>query len=317
MDKQPGGIAILGECMVELSGPAFGIQQQAFGGDTLNTAIYLSRLLPDLFPRYVTVLGHDHYSDGMLERWKEERIDCSMILRDQNRLPGMYAIEIDKQGERCFHYWRNESAARFLCQHEKFTSCLDKLHGIDLLYLSGISIAILPEEDKDTFILALQSLKAAGVTIAFDSNYRPRLWDNHAHAAMWINRLYQLCDIALVTADDESLLLDEPQSSEMIIERLHHLGVSQVIIKLGKEGSMWSLLNVGCGLSRGEQVQNVIDTTAAGDSFNAGFLAARHHNLSVAECCRWGNKVAAEVIQHRGAIIGRHYIETLTRELKS
>ncbi len=134
---------------------------------------------------------------------------------------------------------------------------------------------------------------------------------------MWINRLYQLCDIALVTADDESLLLNEPQSSEMIIERLHHFGVSQVIIKLGKEGAMWSVLNIGCGLSRGEQVQKVIDTTAAGDSFNAGFLAARHHNLSVAECCRWGNKAAAEVIQHQGAIIGRHYIETLTRELES
>lgn len=317
MDKQPGGIAVLGECMIELSGQAFGIQQQSFGGDTLNTAIYLSRLLPELAPLYVTVLGHDHYSEGMLARWKEEGVDCSLVLRDRQRLPGIYAIEIDEQGERCFHYWRNGSAARFLCQHEAFTTCLESLQGTDLLYLSGISIAILPEEDKETLIQALLSLKSAGVTIAFDSNYRPRLWNDAAHAVIWINRLYQLCDIALVTADDEYLLLGGSQSAEQIIARLHGLGVKQVIVKLGKEGAMWSVLEEGHGLSKGELIERVVDTTAAGDSFNAGYLAARYRGLPIATCCKWGNRVAAEVIQHRGAIIGPHHIETLITELKT
>ncbi len=154
-------IAILGECMIELSGAPFATQNQNFGGDTLNTAIYLSRLLPKISPSYVTALGVDNYSNAMIDAWQHEGIDCRFVMRENTKLPGMYAIEIDPQGERSFHYWRNDSAARYMCEHAQFSQIMAQLKAYDLIYLSGISLAILPEHGKIKLIEALANLKAA------------------------------------------------------------------------------------------------------------------------------------------------------------
>ncbi|CRL62305.1 2-dehydro-3-deoxygluconokinase [Proteus vulgaris] len=95
-------VAIIGECMIELSGQPFLPQQQRFGGDTLNTALYLSRLEPSLHPRYITGLGADTYSTLMKKAWEEEGINCQSVITIPEKLPGLYAIEIDPCGERSF-----------------------------------------------------------------------------------------------------------------------------------------------------------------------------------------------------------------------
>ena len=296
-------ISIIGECMIELSGKPFSVQSQHFGGDTLNTAVYLSRLLPSLAPRFVTALGADNYSKLMLSAWEKEGVDTSLALVTPDKLPGMYAIEIDDNGERSFHYWRNDSAARYLCEHDHFRAAIDSLKEVDLVYLSGISLAILPDSGKAKLLNALQQLRSAGVKIAVDSNYRPRLWRNATDACEWLGKLYQLSDIALVTAEDEDLLLGRKDTDPLeIARRLHSLGISQVVVKLGSEGAMWSQQGLQ-GVVSGNKVETVIDTTAAGDSFNAAYLAAWCCGMDMAECCHWGNKLAAQVIQHKGAII--------------
>jgi 2-dehydro-3-deoxygluconokinase len=258
-------IAILGECMIELSGTPFATQQQNFGGDTLNTAIYLSRLLPQRSPSYITALGIDNYSNAMVDAWQHEGIDCRFVMRERDKLPGMYAIEIDPQGERSF----------------------------------------------------LANLKASGCKIAVDSNYRPRLWNGATHAKTWLSELYRLADIALVTADDEDLLRGEVNTSaEVIAERLHRLGVSQVVVKLGSKGAMWSQAGQQ-GFVDGNQIEHVIDTTAAGDSFNAAYLAAWAKGMPMIACCQWGNNLAAQVIQHRGAVIPQQCTQYLTDLMSS
>ena len=75
--KQHSRIALFGECMIELRGQMFGTMQQNFGGDTLNTAVYLARLGAEGGVRvsYATQLGNDAYSKAMLEAWALEGID--------------------------------------------------------------------------------------------------------------------------------------------------------------------------------------------------------------------------------------------------
>lgn len=75
-----------------------------------------------------------------------------------------------------------------------------------MVYLSGISLAILPENDRTLLIAQLRELKTQGVKIAFDSNYRPKLWESVAAAQAHYAELLQLVDLALVTFDDEQLL---------------------------------------------------------------------------------------------------------------
>jgi 2-dehydro-3-deoxygluconokinase len=113
-------IAVIGECMIELSQKGAEVSR-GFGGDTLNTSVYIARqVAPEaLTVNYVTALGTDSFSQQMLEAWQSEHVDTSLIQRMENRLPGLYYIETDSTGERTFYYWRNEAAAKFWLESEQ------------------------------------------------------------------------------------------------------------------------------------------------------------------------------------------------------
>ena len=106
-------LAALGECMIELRHAGANDFVQGFSGDTLNTAIYLSRLLgaDDARVDYVTALGDDPYSERMIAAWRAEGLGTNLVARLPGRLPGLYVIRTDSKGERSFHYWRGESAS--------------------------------------------------------------------------------------------------------------------------------------------------------------------------------------------------------------
>ncbi|OOF61490.1 ketodeoxygluconokinase [Rodentibacter sp. Ppn85] len=299
--------------MIELNGEPFGNMRQTYGGDTLNTATYVARVcLPNQIEvSYVSALGQDKLSQGMIEHWQADGINTDLVLRDENRSAGLYLIQLDKSGERTFLYWRNQSAARYLLQHPNYPNVLEKLKSVDMIYLSGISLAILPENDRTLLIEQLRELKKSGVEIAFDSNYRPKLWDNAQQAQDCYNALLPLVDIALVTFDDEEMLWAD-SDEQATITRLSSFNIPKIIVKQGSLGATI------CENSKQTfvptiPVKNVVDTTSAGDSFNAGFLAGYLQGKSLEICCQQGNQVAGIVIQHKGAIIEQSATEYLRK----
>ncbi|MFA0543272.1 sugar kinase [Vibrio sp. 10N.222.52.B7] len=317
-------IAIIGECMIELNGKPFGSMHQTFGGDTLNAAVYLSRGCEanlnqdDIKVSYVTALGADPISKGMLERWQQEGVSTDLVLQDSQRTPGLYLIQLDDAGERTFLYWRNQSAARYLLQHPDFNQIKQALRNVDMVFLSGITLAILPEQDRIELLNILVELKAQGVEIAFDSNYRPALWpqDENQTVKNSYQAMYTLTDLALVTFDDEQLIWGD-SSPEQTIERLTTLGVKRCIVKLGADGcliqdaTIQSNIHPDSGAASAPlavptlPVDHVVDTTSAGDSFNGGFLSAYLAGEDLTKSCQRGNTMAGVVIQHRGAIIAK------------
>ncbi|MEF2492495.1 sugar kinase [Vibrio mimicus] len=313
-------IAIMGECMIELNGKPFGSMHQTFGGDTLNAAVYLRRgceanTNPDeIKVSYVTALGTDPISSGMLSRWQEEGVATELVLRDPTRTPGLYLIQLDDQGERTFLYWRNQSAARYLLQHPDFNRIKQALNQVDMVFLSGITLAILPVEDRIALLNLLVELKANGVEIAFDSNFRPTLWpqdDNHTVKEIY-QVMYQLTDVALVTFDDEQLIWGD-KTPEQTIQRLTALGVQKCIVKLGAEGCLIQDSSASTFAPKAvptQPVAQVVDTTSAGDSFNGGFLSAYLAGADLATACQRGNALAGTVIQHRGAIIPKEFTQS-------
>lgn len=307
-------IAFLGECMVELSGQAFGTISQGFGGDTLNSAIYLSRLAENVSPFYITSIGSDRLSQQLVELWEAEGIDTSLVLKDADNNTGLYQISVDEQGERTFTYWRKGSAASQMVKHPSFNLIGDAILAMDIVYLSGISVAILPEEDKQQLLEVLTRAKRHGVKIIFDSNYRPKLWDSEQHARDWYKKVLPLCDHALITFDDEVLLWQDEQLSDAV-ERIQSCGVTSFVLKLGSEGS--ALFENGkLHYVPTTKVDYVVDTTSAGDSFNAGFIYGLVKNLPYKECCRVGNELAGLVIQHHGAIIPKPITDTLKKRIE-
>ena len=297
-------VAVIGECLVELNGKLFGEMRQTFGGDTLNTALYLARVAGGgVGVSYITTMGTDILSNEMVRRWEDEGIDTSHVLRDEARLPGLYLIELDEAGERSFLYWRGESAARFLLQHKEFAGVEAALSGFDMIYLSGISLAILPEPDRKRLIAILQQRAAEGAAIAFDANFRARLWPSPAVAAGQFAELMPSLTLMLTSFADEEILWGDA-SPEVALTRLVQAGVKIPVVKMGVSGA---LFRDGDGVKSvaPPPVSRVVDTTAAGDAFNAGFIAAWLSGQGVAESCRFGNRVAGAVIQHPGAIIPR------------
>jgi 2-dehydro-3-deoxygluconokinase len=304
MESAPGRthIAVIGECLIELCGAPFGTLHQSFGGDTLNTAVYLARLLRHAASiAYATAIGSDSLSDAMLERWQAEGLDTSLALRDPARLPGLYQIEVDEHGERRFLYWRQESAARYLLRHDELARVRQALSQVDLIYLSAISMAILPTEDRARLIDLLSSLAARGIPIAFDTNYRDSLWSSPQSARAAMSAAAPASHFVFATFDDERRLWGD-QTPDDTLARYRGAGVASVIIKLGPDGCLYGSQSSALRFAA-EHVPLVVDTTAAGDSFNAAFLAAWLSGRSPQDCCRIANALAAIVIQHRGAII--------------
>ncbi|URL07235.1 sugar kinase [Avibacterium sp. 21-595] len=308
-------IAIIGECMIELNGEPFGNMWQTYGGDTLNTATYLSRISSphDIEVHYISAMGNDKLSQQMIQHWQQDHIHTENVLIDPSRQAGLYLIQLDKFGERTFLYWRSESAARYLLQHPDYPQVQNSLAEMDMIYLSGISLAILPDADRNALISQLQQLAKQGVKIAFDSNYRPKLWESVQRTQEIYTALYPCIHLALVTFDDEQALWGDEQPAQSI-QRLKQLGVKNIVLKQGKEGALF------CDEQGNEQnvsttpVTNVVDTTSAGDAFNAGFLNGYLRNKPAQQCCQQGNQVAGIVIQHKGAIIDKTATEHLIHQ---
>src|SRR5579859_2093797 len=260
-------VAAIGECMIEFSQSADGAFHRGFGGDTLNTALYLSRLGVDA--SYVTALGDDALSEAMLTSWQSEGIKTDLVTRVAGRLPGLYMIERDARGERTFLYWRDRAPARELFDRAD-APLLDRLARFDWLYLSGISLSLYGDSGRARLRELLATTRKNGGKVAFDGNYRPRGWGDAATARRAFTEILPLVDLALPTFEDEQALFGD-ETLEACIERLRRASIKEIVVKRGAQG---------CVIADGGDTSDVlppsvvqpVDTTAAGDSFNAAYL---------------------------------------------
>jgi 2-dehydro-3-deoxygluconokinase len=288
--------------MIELSDTGNHSLVMGFGGDTLNTAVYLSRL--SVKCDYITALGDDAISCEMVADWQKEGVGTAHVLRVPNALPGLYMIQTDPAGERRFLYWREAAPARRLFVLEQSAPLLAGLESYDLLYLSGISLAIWGEDGRSVLFDLLDRVRRRGGRVAFDTNWRERLWPDAETARRAYEAMFRCTDIALAgIADMRDLFGDD--DADAVLARLRAARVREIVVKTDMPGcQVWAGGTVAHVPA--ERVEHVVDTTAAGDSFSAGYLAARLSGASPEAAARAGHHLAAIVIQHRGAIIPRN-----------
>jgi 2-dehydro-3-deoxygluconokinase len=300
-------IASIGEPMIELARSPAGplTYDRRYGGDTLNTAVYMARLLKPEQARvhYVTRLGDDPLSDWMVEGFEREAIDCGLIARVKGRRPGLYMIDTDAKGERSFSYWRGEAPARQLFEDDDLAH---KLGHADAIYTSGITLAILSDQGRERLIALMDTIRRAGRIAAFDTNYRPLLWASAQAAAGWMKPAVAASTHVLPSSDDLDQIFGKEPSPEAWVGKLAAMGAQEIAVKTGgcpvhtKEGTIAV-----------ERLAMPRDTTGAGDSFNAGYLAARLSGLSVGESVRKAHELASRVIQYPGAVIARQAMADL------
>jgi 2-dehydro-3-deoxygluconokinase len=293
-------VVSIGECMVEFAPTANGQFAMGFAGDTFNTAWYLRRLLPlAATVSYLSAVGTDGMSDQMVGFMTAEGILTDTVQRVPGRSVGLYVIHLTN-GERSFAYWRSSSAARLLAEDaDRLRSALD---GADMIYLSGITLAILSAEARGRLMASLARARAAGSKVAFDPNIRPGLWSDAPTMLQSISAMAAAADIVLPSHEDEARHFGDPDPVATA-HRYAHSGSPLVVVK---DGPM-PVVTLHAGHVERHPVPvpsaPVVDTTAAGDSFNAGFLASYLTNTDLTEAVAAGTSLAARVIAGPGALV--------------
>ncbi len=302
MDRAPNRplkIACIGEAMIEVSHQdTAGAARIGIAGDTFNTAVYLRRLLPDASVSYVTALGTDRPSEMIFEAARSHGLETNLIERRPGLSPGLYMIFTDPQGERSFSYWRSASAARTLFAAPRTVAPGD-LSECDLVYFSGITLAIIAPQARAELLAWLAAFRSQGGRVAFDPNYRPALWASADEARAAMIAAFAQTDIALPSLDDEIALFGGGEAET--IARLLAAGIGSGALKRGASGPV--ALDGSGEAPEVATVAEVVDTTGAGDSFNAGFLAKALSGGSIFDAMTAGHALAAKVVQHRGAIL--------------
>lgn len=291
----------IGECMVELTHKSDRDLRLSFGGDTYNTALYLARSTAqeEVGVDYLTLAGDDHYSDLMSAGMQEEGIGTHLVGRVAGAHPGLYLVRTDDEGERSFTYYRSQSPARRLFDDEHTPT--EDLSGHDVLYLSAVTLQLLTARARQHLWTLLEEARGKGAQVVFDSNYRPAGWPGPEEARVAVSATYELSTTALSTFEDEQALFGDASPDETV-RRLREGGVEEVVVKDGSRGCVVGVDGDPVHVPT-SPVEKVVDSTAAGDSFNAGYLAGRFRGASMVEAARHGHVLAAKVIAHPGAVV--------------
>ncbi len=292
--------ACLGECMVELRPAGDGLYARSCAGDAYNTAVYLRRSLGEAADvAFVTALGDDGASRDMAAAFAAEGVAARWAFPVPGGAPGLYMIELDARGERSFLYWRSASAARGWWRELKARGGADLLAGLDLVYLSGVSLAILPPQDRLEALDLLRALKGRVGRTAFDPNIRPRLWRDMAEAADAVAAATACADIVLPSAQDGELLWGETDPDRQLA-LWRGAGAAEVALTLAADGCrvVWP----GGEAAAPAPACTVVDTSGGGDSFNGAYLAERLAGGSPEAAARAGVALAAMVVASPGAI---------------
>jgi 2-dehydro-3-deoxygluconokinase len=305
-------VVVVGECMLELVGHGLdsGLTpgwQLGHAGDSFNTALYLCRLQVPV--AYLTALGTDPFSQDLRTAWAGEGIDISLVLTDSSRLPGLYAVRNDADGERHFYYWRERSAVRQLFTLPGIEPALARARHTAWLFLTGITLSIFTPAERDQLLRTAAAVRAGGGRVAFDPNYRAALWSSAGEARDAFAAIAPSVSLALPTHADEATLFGDTEPLQSAA-RWQQLGADEVVVKCGAQG---------CLIATGAESRSIapaatvtaVDTTGAGDAFNAAYLAGRIAGLDPFAAARGANRLAGEVIRHRGAILNRERMAAL------
>ena len=288
----------VGEAMLEFATVGENLYRRGFAGDTLNTCWHIAQLLgPHADVGYCTRVGNDAFSNQLVDFIAANGMDTTRIARDAERTVGLYVISL-ADAERSFSYWRESSAARRLA--DDLDALRDALEDCALIHISGITLAVIGEAGRRNLVRVLTEARGAGAIVSFDPNVRLKLWPDLDTLRDATRGMLDATDIALPSFDDEALVWGDADPDATVF-RIAAAGVAEIVVKNGA-GEVVALAGGVRARIPAPVVTEIRDTTGAGDSFNAGYLAARYVGMPTREAVSIAQRVAGEVIGHFGAL---------------
>jgi 2-dehydro-3-deoxygluconokinase len=235
---------------------------EGHGGDTSNAGIAAARQGARV--GYITAIGNDAPGGSLMALWAREGVDTSTVIRTDRALTAVYFVAHDAHGHQFLHYRKDSPAALYAPADLP----REAIAAAKIFFASGISQGISPSA-ADAVFAAIEVARGAGGKVAYDTNYRPRLWPS-ARAAAVMHGAIARADYVFPGMEDVVVLtgLTDPDA---ILDFYLGLGPTVVVLKMGEDGAYLGLPDRRVRIP--PHPVAVVDATGAGDALCGAFLA--------------------------------------------
>ena len=291
-------VCSIGEAMIEISNIKNSLYNQSFAGDTLNFCNYLDKKKLNAF--FLSAIGKSEINQSLLDFVKSKKISTKYIKKINQFEVGLYLIKNKDNGEKQFFYWRDNSAAKYYFNNIDFLNLYKELKNFDYIYFSGITLSIIHISKLNNFIKLLKLLKRKKIKIVFDFNIRPSRW-NKKNLNIFLDSVLKFVDICFLSGEDMNYWKNKNdiKSYEQIVRKykLKH----SIFRKNAK--FTYVFLNKTRYVFKNKLLKRVVDTSGAGDGFNAAYLSNFIVNNDPVLALKAGSSLGSKIVMKKGAIV--------------
>jgi len=284
-------LTAIGECLIEFNELEGGFYSRALAGDVVNTLFYANRL--GLQSEFISCFGNDPFTKSIVQFFKKEGVSIEHVpILNQNN--GVYFVQV-QSGQSVFHFLRKDSAATETLNALSIDEIGSVISSSHQFLFTGVGLAVL--KNKEKLVALLPNLK--DTRLYFDINFRPSLWSDPAELIDMVKEIAHTVHTIFVSEGDDAKLFGT-RSVKKAMEHYRSLGYERGVYRVGEQGAYAWLGNTAYYATALNVA--VVDTTGAGDAFNAGFLSSDKWNGDIRNGLQWGTASAAVAIQERGGI---------------
>jgi fructokinase len=282
--------------------------QKCPGGAPANVAVGIARLGTSC--GFIGKVGSDAFGEFLVAELTRNKVNTQGIAYTNHAPTALAFVSRSDAGDREFLFYRNPCADILLSESDL---PLEWLQNTKFLHCGGVSLTQNPS--RHASIQAIQLAQKHGAMVSFDPNLRLGLWANGLKD--YQNVLQQVLPTVdlFLPSDEELTAFIGTNDLEKALRQAHELGPQIICLKRGKQGALVSTKAPDGTIQQFSQPSfdvSVLDTTGAGDGFNAGLLVGLANGLPLAEAVVQGTEVASLVITKIGAMTALPTLDELT-----
>lgn len=306
MEQQKIDIAVIGECLIELSSNGTLAESSTlnkfFGGDTVTTAVTIARLGGNI--TYLTKVGNDGFSEFIISSLKKENIDTSLI-KTNDEQNGMYIVS-QTQNSKELLYYKRKTAATKLSVEDITEDCIKKLK---LIYSTGV-VQSLSAGSRELVRESFRIARENEILTAYDPNYTSCFMSS-SDTREYLEEIVEFTDIIFLSLKGDAVRLYDMDSVDKIMKHFWDKGVKIVVIKSHIDNGYYTGYRGDVTFTEFYNTSKAIDTTASGDVFNGGFLYAITNGYTPGEATKFAAVVSGLQTQNYGAIQSIPYLNAV------
>lgn len=274
------------------------------GGSPTNVAVNASRL--GLKSVLVASCGQDGLGDYVVRKLKSNNVNTASIRKSDTAPTSVIFVSKSTETPDFIPYRQADC--------EIFESQLSDETIADAKIFHTTCFALSKNPARQTILNRAKKAKELGLKLSIDINFSERIWPDREEAKQVLKEYLANDPLVKLSEDDCYRLFAEVKSEDYIFDYFHNLGASTICLTKGKNGVALSDVKEGLLFQEAAKIDDIKDTTGAGDAFWTGFLFAQIENRSLNECITIAQKLASIKLQNVGRLPDNINIKKIIQE---